>query len=378
MKSFLFSCVFFCSVAVFADVSRQQADSFAAQFAEMFRSDKGTEKLKGLVNGKTGTNGQVGWWENFWLSETNTYVDPKELEVNQILIREPDLDNPTRIKLTDDNFAKCLIPPEKIAVIYFNSGQKDIRAVLIMALVSSHGKIMLSPMVVKNAEDKLASPVEHAAKEFPPQKNLSTVPGVEIIKVADDNNCYGFPKAKGMEKMATAFATNPLGCSLRNTVLYLADPGVWVKGLNYLPSGRFKIHCQLLAGERGSVENKLLNALASTFDLNIKVDDHYIWNGYQVSAPNPLPACFRATKEAVGQSAMHGVGNYEGYSLEEIISNALHNKPFDLLSTNTLDRYDVRLDVWPETYGEITALEKLGFGIIQTNLQRKTLVINAR
>ena len=75
---------------------------------------------------------------------------------------------------------------------------------------------------------------------------------------------------------------------------------------------------------------------------------------------------------------MHGVGDYEGYSLKDLVSNAVHDKPFDLLSTNSIDRYDVHLEIWPDAYGEIEALKQLGFEITQTNLQRKTLIIENR
>ena len=73
---------------------------------------------------------------------------------------------------------------------------------------------------------------------------------------------------------------------------------------------------------------------------------------------------------------MHGIGDYEGYSLNMLLSNALHHQPFELISTNTAARYDVNLEVWPEYYCEMHALEQLGFKIDQVKLPKRTLIIS--
>ena len=381
MKIFFFSFIFLYCVVVLADVSNQKARDFAVQFVEILRSDKADQKIENLVSDEIKTNGQIGFLENFWSSETASRINInaehgfKNLVINRVLIRAPDSDNPSQIKSTDYELANCLIPPEKIAVVYFSNKQQNIRAVLILPLVSRHGAIKLCPMTLTRVTNLTASAAP-ITKEIPFRKNLSDVPGVEIVKIADDRSSYGFPPEM-QKKRATTIETNPSGCTLRQTILYIMDSETWAEGLNHLPSGRFRIHCELMAGENESVTNKLLNAIAGAFDLNIKTDDHYIWQGYRVVPPNPLPDCFRITKNAVGQSTAL-VGNYEGYSLNHLISSVLPNKPFDLLSTNTTERYDVHFDVWPEAYGEIAALEQLGFQITRTNLQRKTLVINNR
>jgi hypothetical protein len=368
----------YCIVA-FADVSRQKAYDFAVRCAEILRSDEGSKTLETFISDAgAGTSGRIGWSESFWFSncKLNTDNDLKQLNIDRVLIREPDLDNPTQIKLTVNKSAQCLIPPEKIAVVYFSDPQKDVRAVLVLPLVSSRGKTMLCPMLVEPVADKPANLDVGAIEEIPIQKNLSTIPGVEIIKLADDDNSYGFPVPEQDETKRRVFETNPLGCTMRQTVLRVLDQGTWVKGFSCLPSGRFRIHCELLAGESETVENKLLNAVAGAFNLNIKIADGYLWNGFEVTPPNPLPACFKITRDAEGQSAMHGAGDYEGYSLYELLSNALHKKPIEIHSTNTAERYDVRLEVWPEAYGEMTALEQLGFIINQTKLQKRTLLIS--
>jgi hypothetical protein len=382
MRIFLFSCIFLNCIAAFAEISPQQAHDFAVRFVEIGRSIGGIEKLNALIINKDGTNRltnrQIGWWEYASIPSFQNLEDPlKTLKVNRVLIREPDLDNPTQIQLTDEAVAQCLVPPEKTAVIYFTNRQADIRGVLIMALVSSNGTIRLCPMTVAPGKVQPPYPPRNITNAIPFQKNLCTVPGVEIVKIADDNNSYGFPWPTNDEEEAIVFETNPQGCSLRQTILYTVDAGTWATDLNYLPSGRFRIHATLSAGESGPVKKKLLNAIAGTFNLNIKMEDHYTLKGYHVLPPNPLPDCFKPTKEPVGQSGGRGA-EYEGYSLKRVISDALHDKPFDLLSTNSEDRFDVKFQVWPEAYGEMAALQQLGFAITQTNLQRKTLVITSR
>jgi hypothetical protein len=54
------------------------------------------------------------------------------------------------------------------------------------------------------------------------------------------------------------------------------------------------------------------------------------------------------------------------------------NKPIQLLSTNNTARYDVRFQVWPEAYGEMAALQQLGFDIVQAKIPERTLVISYR
>lgn len=381
MKAFLCSCVLLYCVFAFGNISHLEAHNFAVRFIEIRRSDQGIEKLKALVDDGKVINGQIGWNESvLWLPGANTKAgyDLRGLEVNQIFIREPDFGNPMEVQLTEYESAKCSIPPEIIVVIYLSNAQKDIRAVITMALFSKNGKIMLSPMTVEKPINKSPPPAEPSGKKIPLQKNLCGVPGVEIIKIADDHDSYGFPPPKGTEEEAKTFATVPLGCTLDQTILYAVDNGIWVKGLTNLPPGRFRIHCELETGENESVTNKLINAIANTFDLKIKMDDHHIWNGYQVSVPNPLPDCFRVTKNPIGEAAMHGEGDYAGYTLKRIISKAVHDRPFDFLSTNAAGRYDVQLELWPETYGEMAALKQLGFTFTQTNLQRRTLIISPR
>lgn len=380
VKIILSGCILFYCVAVFADVSRQGAHDFAVRCVGILRSDEGPKIMEAFISAVGGgTAGRIGWWESFWFSETrtNTDCDLKKLNIERVFIREPDSDSPAQVQLADGKSAKCLVLPEKIAVVYLGNAQKDIRAVLVMPLVSRHGKTMLCPMVMEQMPGPAASFGAGVAGQIPTQKTLAIVPGVEIIKVGDDDNSYGFPWPKPGESKRRTFDTNPLGCSLRQIILRAIDSGTWVKGLNRLPSGRFRVHCELSPGEVGTVEGKLLNAIAGAFDLNIKMEDACLLNGYQVTPPSPLPDCFKITKDDVGQSAMHRIGDYEGYSLNELLSNALHQKPMELVSTNTAERYDVQLEVWPEADGEMVALEQLGFKIDQIKLPKRTLIISS-
>lgn len=362
---FLICALLFCRNAL-AAVSRQEAYDFAKRFVQRFRSNEGV--------------GEVGWSENYWFSSANAGkgFDRKKLELDRILIREPDMDDSMQIELTEYEIRDFSTAPEKIAVIYLSDNHKDIRGVLTMGLRSNGEKIVLVPMMsAHHPTGSLILSAEPVKKEILLQKNLSAVPGVEIVKIAEDDDSYGF-SGKSIEGGGTTFDTNPLGCTLEQTVIYLVEPGVLVTGLTNLPTGRFRIHCERRTDESAPLESKILNAIADAFELKISVDEHFALNGYKVLAPNPLPDRFRITKEDVNHSSMHGVGDYEGYSLKEIISNALHNKPFDLVSTNTTGRYDLHLEVWPEAYGEMAALEQLGFKISPTKLERKALIIKRR
>jgi hypothetical protein len=244
-----------------------------------------------------------------------------------------------------------------------------------MPLVSSNGKIMLCPMLDEDMRNK---PIAFNGEGIPLQKNLCTVPGVQIVKIADDDNCNGFPWPKAGEEAKRIFETNPQGCTLRRIVHYAADPETWAAGLDLLPPGRFNVRCELLNGESGTANEKLLNAIGDVFKVNIKIEDKHLWNGYRVTVPNPLPDCFKQSTNSGGSSQMHGPGDYDGYSLDEILSHALYNKPIQLLSTNNAARYDVRFQVWPEAYGKMAALQQLGFDIVQAKIPERTLVISYR
>lgn len=379
MKAFLSICILFHCVIAFADISRQEAHGFALQCSKILRSGDTSNSLESfIVNNEGKADNRIGWLESFWFSETNNRPDYDlgKLNVDQVLIRDPDSENPAQIELVDYKIAKCLLSPEKIAVVYLGNVQKNVRAVIILPLVFNHGQIMLCPMLIENAalESKRTS-IEGEGK-IPIGTNLSNISGVEITKVADDNNSFGFSSSEQSGKDGRTFDTNPSGCALAQIVLHVVNPSVRVKGLDCLPSGRFRVHCQLLAGESGTIEDKFLNEVARIFGLNIRKADACLWDGYQVIPPNPLPDCFEITTNSAGQSAMHGSGDYEGYSLNEILSNALHKKPFELHSTNTTSRYNVRLEVWPEAKGERAALEKLGFRIIPCEIPLRTLIVD--
>jgi len=380
MKIFITGCFLLSCAIAYADVSQQQAHLFAVRCAKMLCTDNGARTLKASLDkaGET-PNSQTGWWEHDSFSEAKPGGDArlKDLNIDQVSIRNPDPDNPMRIDLNDDTSGKCVIPPEKIATVYFSNARKDIRAVVIMPIISDRGKAALCPMVIAPVATKQANPNNGATEDGPSQKNISTVPGIQIVRVGDDDNSYGFLRSDHDGKPIRTIETAPLGCTLRQIVLQTTESGVWIKGLDFLPSGRFKVHCELLPGETESVGNKLLNGIADAFNLKIKMADDCLWSGYQVVPPNPLPDCFKYTKENVGQSAMHGIGDYEGYSLHDILSKALHKKPFELISTAAAGRYDVKLDVWPEYYGELAALEKLGFAIKPAKLAKRTLIISA-
>ncbi|HEU6449432.1 MAG TPA: hypothetical protein VFV23_13450 [Verrucomicrobiae bacterium] len=133
-----------------------------------------------------------------------------------------------------------------------------------------------------------------------------------------------------------------------------------------------------MSGESGTANEKLLRAIGDIFKVNIKIEDKHLWNGYRVTAPNPLPECFKISKASGGDVQMHGIGDYEGYHLDDILSHALYDKPFELSSINNTQRYDLKLQVWPEAYGEMTALQQLGFDIVRAKIPEKTLVINPR
>lgn len=323
MKIFLSSCILLYCVVAFADVSEQEAHDFAVQSVKIWRSDEGSLNSF-IASAGDSTNKLIGWSESFWLSETvtNKDYDLKELNIDRIFIRDPDRDNPMQIKITDYRSAICLVRPEKIAVIYLSNVQKDIRGVLVMPLVSSNGKIMLCPMLDEDMRNK---PIAFNGEGIPFQKNLSTIPGVKIIKIADDDNCDGFPWPKQGEDARRIFETNPQGCTLRRIVHYATDPETWAAGLDLLPPGRFNVHCELLNGESGTANEKLLKAIGDVFKVNIKIEDKHLWNGYRVTVPNPLPGCFKQSTNSDGSSQMHGPGDYDGYSLDEILSHALYN-----------------------------------------------------
>jgi hypothetical protein len=376
MKTFLSSCILLFCVAAFADVSEQEAHDFAVRFVKIWRSDEGSLNSF-IASAGDNTNKLIGWSESFRLSETNKDYDInfKKLNVERTFIRDPEPDNPTQVKLTDSSSAKCLVRPEKIAVVYLSDVQKDIRGVLVMPLVSSNGKIMLCPMLDEDMRNK---PIKFNDEGIPSQKNLSTVPGVTIVKIADDNNCDGFPWPKPGEEAKRIFETNPQGCTLLRIIHYAADSETWVAGSDRLSPGRFNVHCELLNGESGTANEKLLNVISDVFKINIKIDNGYLWDGYRVTIPNPLPDCFKKSTNSGGSSQMHGPGDYDGYSLDDILSHALYDKPIQLLSTNNTARYDVRFQVWPEAYGEMAALQQLGFDIVRAKIPERTLVISYR
>jgi|GEM_PF-3796833 len=378
MKTFLSICILLCCLVAFGDISRQEAYDFTVRCVDVWRSSEGSKSLEAFISdaGKK-VGGRIGWSESFWFSETRSNVnyDPKKLNIERLLIRDPDSDDPMRVRLTDYRSATCLVRPEKIAVVYLGNIQKDVRVVLTMPFVSNNGKFMLCPMLAENLGEKS----NEITNEIPLQKNLSTISGVEIIKIADDDNCYGFPWPKQGDEAQRVFNTNPQGCSLPQIVLHAVEPGIRATGLDHLPSGRFNVQCELLPGENGTANEKLLNAISDIFKVNIRIDDKHLWNGYRVTAPNPLPDCFKENRNPASQSSMHGTGDYEGYSLKRILSHALYNKPFELLPTNNdVVRYDVHLEVWPEAYGEMAALQQLGFDIAQAKIPERTLVITAQ
>src|SRR5579859_5201531 len=121
MKTFLSSCILLCCIVAFADVSTQDARDFAIRSVGILRSDKGSKKLEAFIgDAGMGTGRRIGWSETFWFSEARTGADYdlNRLNIVRVLIREPDLDDPTQVKLTDYKSAKCLVPPDKIAVVY--------------------------------------------------------------------------------------------------------------------------------------------------------------------------------------------------------------------------------------------------------------------
>lgn len=379
MKILIFIFVLFCSVAAIADVSNQAAHDFAVQSVKIWQSGEDS-KLSSFIGSAGDNTNVIGWSQSFWFSKTRTdwNYDLKKLNIDRIFIREPDPDNPMQIWLTDYRSAACPVRPEKIAVVYLSNVQKDIRGVLIMPLIFKNGKIMLCPMLAEDLGSK--SNKSHVIKggEIPLQTNLSTVPGVQIVKIADDDNCYGFPWPKQGEEAKRIFETNPQGCTLLRIVHYAADPETWVAGSGNLPPGRFNVHCEMLNGESGTANEKLLNAICDVFKVNIKIEDKHLWNGYRVTAPNPLPDCFKKSTKSGGSRQMHGPGNYDGYSLDEILSHALYDKPVEWFSTNNTALYDVRFQIWPEAYGEMAALQQLGFDIVQAKIPERTLVISPR
>ncbi len=315
MRALLFISIMFCCTVALADISRQQAQDFAVRSSEILRSGGGSNSLESFISDEGGKTGKrIGLEESFWFSETNDKPDYDlgKLSIERVFIREPDPENPMQVKMTDYNAAKCLIPPEKIAVIYLGNAKDDTRVVLVMPLVVSHGKTMLCSMEGEDVVNESMQSSKGKVSGIPIGTNLSNISGVQITKVADDDNTYGFLSLGRNGKESPAFDTNPSGCTLRQIVLHAVDQSVLVKGVSCLPSGRFKVHCQLQAGEKGTVEDKLLKAVEQAFDLDIKMADAYLWDGHQVIPPNPLPDCFEITTNPVGQSAMHGVGDYEG------------------------------------------------------------------